>query len=104
MTDPIQNAANPDKVQKSKDKAKFAKEQQDADLKDLLAMPQFRRYIWRHINETCGLMRDPFSANGSVMNLNVGMQAMGRALFAEIESVDPRLIPQIMIEWLELQK
>lgn len=103
MTDP-HNAANPAHVKKQTDRAKLRKEQQDADLKELLAMPQFRRYIWRHMNETCGLMRDPFNPNGSIANVNMGLRAAALAQWAEIEQVDPKLIPQMMLEYWEAQK
>lgn len=104
MTDEQYNAADPKQVKKRTDKAKDSKEQVDKDLAELLAMPQFRRYVWRHINDTCGLMRDPFSPNGSVLNLNIGMQSVARAMWAEVESVKPELIPQMMLEFLQSTK
>lgn len=103
MTEENFNAADPKQVKKRTDKAKQRKEQQDKDLKELLELPAFRRYIWRHINETCGVMRDPFSPNGSILNLNVGMQSVGRVMWAEVDQVEAKLIPQIMVEFAEAQ-
>lgn len=101
MTEPAYNAADPTQVKKRVDKQKQRKEQIDKDLAELLALPAFRRYLWRHINDTCGLIRDPFNPNGSVLNLNIGMQSVARALWAEVEQVNPELIPQMMSEYRE---
>lgn len=105
MTNEHYNAADPKQVQKRTDKAKSRKEQQDKDLAELLAMPQFRRYIWRHLNETCGIIaKAEFVPNGSTENYRRGMQGVGAAIWSEIEQVDAKLIPQMMLEYLESQE
>lgn len=99
------NAADPKQVKKRTDSAKLRKENQDGDLKWLLDQPQFRRYIWRHMNETCKVVgKSAFSPNGSLQSHDLGMQDVGSALWVEIEAIDPLMIPKMMIEWHEAHK
>ena len=91
-------ANDPAQLKKRRDRDKFSKEQRDKDLAELLAMPQFRRYVWGLMYERCGLMQEPFNPNGSVQSYNAGMQAVAKMLWVEIESVNPKLIPQMMLE------
>lgn len=97
-------ANDPVQVKKRTEKAKRKDDENLADLRELLKLPGFRRYVWRHINETCCLMRDPFNPNGSTQTLNIGMQSVARALWAEIEKADPAAIPQMMVEYQESLK
>lgn len=95
------NAADPAQVKRRQDKASLAKDQRISDLKELLELPAFRRYIWRHINETCHLMQSAFNPNGTTQTVNVAYQDVAKALWAEIEQVDYKAIPLMMIEWRE---
>ncbi len=92
------NAADPAQVKKRQRNAKDAADQQLLELKHLLDIPEFRRYLWRHMNETCGLMRSPANPNGSVQSTNIGMSDVARILWAEVELVDPKAIPKMMSE------
>lgn len=103
MTEEFQ-ANNPAQVKKRQQKAERIADHQLVDLRKLLELIEFRRYIWRHMNETCGMLRDPFSSNGSTMTLNIGMQSVARALWAEIERADPAVIPRMMVEYQESLK
>lgn len=98
------NAANPEHVAARKRTEKDQQGQQRDDLRKLLAMPEFRRYIWRHMHATCGLMRSASNPNGSVQSTNLGMQDVARVLWAEIEAVEPLAIPRMMTEFHEGQK
>ena len=95
---------NEESVTSAKRKAKRRLEIQQNDLRKLIEMPEFRRYIWRHMNETCGLLRSPASGNGSVQSQNIGMQDAARLMWADLENVDPKVIPLMMIEYAEAQK
>jgi hypothetical protein len=95
---------DPASVGRAKAREKRQLEQQAEDLKSLLDLVTFRRYLWRLIGERCKLLESPGSNNGSVQSCNVGRQDVGRELWAEIEAVDPALIPQMMLEHLEAQK
>jgi hypothetical protein len=100
----VYQANDPKQVESKKRKAARIAEQQSADLKLLLTQTEFRRFIWRHVHETCGLLRDPFTANGSVQTYNIGMQAVARILWTEIEAADPEVIPKMMLEYAESLK
>lgn len=101
---PSANAADEKSVREKQRTDKEKREQEQAELKELLQLPAFRRYVWRHINVTCGLLKSASSPNGSVQSQNIGMQDVGRILWIEIEGIDPLLIPQIMTEYHEAQK
>lgn len=101
MTDKPFQANDPAQVKKRETSQKLKLEQQREDMKKLLAMPEFRRFVWRHIHETCKLMHTPFHPNGSTQTLNIGMQDVARALWTEIEQIDAKVIPLMMTEYLE---
>lgn len=98
------NAADTAQVNARKRTAKESADRNQADLRTLLKQPEFRRYIWRHMNETCGLLRSASNPNGSVQSTNLGMQDVARVLWAEIEAADAMAIPAIMVEYHESQK
>lgn len=92
------NAANPEQVRKRKQTAKDQQEQQQLELKGLLALPEFRRFVWRLIGDYCRLFESPGSANGSIQSTAIGRGDVGRELWAEIERADPLKLPQMMSE------
>ena len=98
------SASDPTEVGRAKAREKRQLERQAEDLKSLLELPAFRRFMWRLIGERCGILASPGSNNGSIQSWNVGRQDVGRELWAEIESVDPLLIPKMMLEHHEAQK
>jgi hypothetical protein len=79
-------------------------ERQAEELKSLLELPAFRRYMWRLIGERCRLLESPGSNNGSIQSANVGRGDVARELWAEIEAIDPLLIPKMMVEHFESLK
>lgn len=91
-------------IGRAKAREKRVLELQAEDLKALLELPQFRRYVWRLIGERCGLLTSPGSNNGSIQSANVGRQDVGRELWSEIEAADPLVIPKMMVEHYEAQK
>lgn len=97
------NAADPVHVKRRQQKAKDALEQQLLDLKGLLKLPEFRRYLWRHMTESCGLLRSAANGNGSIQSQNIGMQDVARLLWAEVERADPKAIPLMMTEHADEQ-
>lgn len=91
-------------VKRAKDRAQLILDRQADDLRTLIELPAFRRYLWRLIGERCQILTDPGSNNGSVQSTNIGRQNVGRELWAEIEQLDPLLIPQMMTEHFESLK
>lgn len=95
----MDNAADPKKIKEKSDRDRRLKEDRENDLRELLALPGFRRYVWRHVHETCKVMESAFNPNGSVQSLNLGMQSVGVQLWKEVEAIDPEIIPTMMIEY-----
>ena len=89
---------DPKAIAKAKLKASDDAEQELLDLKGLLGLPEFRRYVWRHMAQTCMLLQSPGSTNGSIQSTNIGRQDVARELWAEIERADPLAIPTMMRE------
>lgn len=98
------NAADEKQVRARQRTAKDLLEQQREDIRSLLAIPEFRRFIWRLIGERCKLFESPGSTNGSLQSANVGRADVARELWAEIESVDALMIPKMMTETFEAMK
>ena len=101
MSNEPYNAADPKQVSKKTQQRNDQRTQQLADLRGLLQIVEFRRYLWQVMHEYCGVLKSPFSTNGSVMNLNAGMGDIGRRLWADIEQADPLSIPRMMTEFYE---
>lgn len=91
-------------IARAKAREKRQLEQQAEDLKQLLELPAFRRYVWRLIGERCRFLESPGSNNGSVQSSNVGRQDVARELWSEIENADPLVIPKMMTEHFEALK
>lgn len=100
----MRNAANPDSVAKAKREEKDALDEQRADMAKLLAQPEFRRYVWRLMHETCGLLKSASNPNGSIQSQLIGMQDVGRRVWTDIEAADALAIPLMMREHHEAQK
>ncbi len=94
------NASDPAQVKKAERAAKEAEEQRALDLKGLLKLPEFRRYLYRWIWEK-QLALSPFNSNGSTMSLNVGRQDMAREMLHEIRLADVTAFATILREQAE---
>lgn len=95
------SASDPKSVAAAKRKAHDADTQRIDELRALLKLPAFRNYVWRHMNETCGLLKSSSSPNGSIQSQNIGMQDVAHVLWAELERADPLAIPLMMQETYE---
>lgn len=98
------NSSDPASVAKAKRKANDAEDLRMDDLRTLLKLPQFRRYIWRHMGDTCGLLTSGSSPNGSIQSQNIGMREVALVLWAEVERAEPMAIPLMMQETYEAAK
>jgi hypothetical protein len=97
------NAADERQVKERKRNERDAREVQQDDLRELLALPAFRRYVLNLIIGRCNMLGTAESPNGSPQSSMIGRQNVGRELWAEIGSVDPLAIPRMMIEHHESQ-
>jgi len=105
VSEPEYQANDPKQVKSRTDKHKLKLDQQHDDLKELLQLPSFRRYVWRHMNETClAVGKSAYHPNGSQQSFNGGVQSVGAQLWIEVEQVDPLMIPKMMTEYFEAQK
>jgi hypothetical protein len=104
VTEKPYNAANVEQVRERKRTEKERAEQYRDEMRKLLDMPEFRRFAWRFMNETCGILRNAANPNGSIQSINLGLQSAGIALWTEVEACDPLMIPMMMTEHYEAQK
>jgi hypothetical protein len=77
---------NEEEIKKNKiAQEKYAQEQARdlSDLKKLLQMPEFRRYVWREL-ERCGVFSESFNTNAMIMARNEGTRSVGISLLAEL--------------------
>jgi hypothetical protein len=98
------NAADPIAVKARQRTENEAREQAQDELRELLKLPEFRRYVWRHITVTCAVLQSPSQTNGTIQSWNCGMQDVGRKLWDEIKRLDPAMIPLMMTESIEAQR
>lgn len=68
------------------------------ELRGLLRIPEFRRYLWRVIGTTCRVLQTPMNSNGSQQSYNIGRGDVGRELWEEIEDADAAAIHEMMRE------
>lgn len=73
------------------------RDQQVEDLRQLLALPEGRRFLWRLLGE-CRIYQSPMNPNGSMQAHNIGMGDAGRMLISWLTDVDPKAYPQLMLD------
>lgn len=57
-----------------------------------------------HILEQAGMYRDPYAGDmTNATNYQLGLQAAGRKLIADLDTVDPRFYPQLLIDVANLR-
>lgn len=78
-------------------KKRIAKEQEEKDLKWLMASPKGRRIAWR-LMEEAGVFRISFNPNAMTMAFAEGNRNYGIKLFASIQELCPELYPVMVRE------
>jgi Ser/Thr protein kinase RdoA (MazF antagonist) len=73
--------------------------QAEADLRAVMSSPAGRRFVWRLIEQRCGLHNGVYSPVHSDMALAEGRRAIGRELLAEVHRVAPPQANQMIHEW-----
>lgn len=58
------------------------------DLRQVMATKQGRRFMWRLLGK-CGVMRQSFNTNGSIMSFNEGQRSIGIPLVADLMTFAP---------------
>ena len=86
--DPLDTRAS-DAAKAEEHLAQRVKQEQEAsDLKYLMSLPQFRRFMWRQLEET-GMFRTSFSMNGLEMAFREGQRNLGIKLTSELTTHCP---------------
>ncbi|MGL4198044.1 MAG: hypothetical protein ACRCSX_09805 [Allorhizobium sp.] len=69
---------------------------------ELLATEAGRRVIYWTL-EQCAIYRDAYTGDDAATNYTLGMQASGRKLISEIDAINPRFYPQLLLDISELR-
>lgn len=83
MTDLVRNAADPKQVKHAARKERDHRERETAELRTLLALPEFRRFAWRLMG-FCGWGENPSRPRGDETHQNIGKADVARWLISEI--------------------
>jgi hypothetical protein len=89
-----QNAADGEQVRTARKKEKFSRESELKDLRELLALPAGRRFLWRLLGE-CKTFESIFSQS-SMIYYSSGKQDVGHFLLAEISEAQPEALLSLM--------
>lgn len=80
------NAADPDQVKEAKRKELWDKKQEKDDMKALMQLPAFRRFIWRMIS-FCNVFSDIWHPS-AVIHRDAGIQRVGQVLIGMAKGAD----------------
>lgn len=90
----VKNIADPDQVKKAGDKVRLAQLQAENDMRTLLAMPEFRRFIaW--LFAECRICSSVWSASAAI-HRDAGRQELGHAVARKIVEVDKRALAELL--------
>ena len=92
----VKNAADPEQVEKAAKKVGLARENELADLKAVLAMPQGRRLLWRLLTH-CSVFESIWHPS-ALIHANAGRQDVGHFIMAEITEANEDALFQMMKE------
>lgn len=85
-----QDLGNPEHVQARNREVKLAKREAHEDIKWILAHPQGRRWLWKHLSNL-GPFRTPFGTDSHLSYFAGGRQNVALELIAEINAASPDL-------------
>lgn len=83
----VKNAADREQVKNAERKARWSREDEVADVKALLKLPEGRRFFWRYLSE-CSVFKTSFTGNSQTF-FNEGERNVGLKLMADINEADP---------------
>jgi hypothetical protein len=87
MSKQIKNAADEEKIREEKTRQKLRQDNDDNDLRFLLATDQGRRFLWKQL-EACGVFKSSFTGSSETFFLE-GQRNIGLKLLSDIMRVDP---------------
>lgn len=78
-------------------------EAKDRDLRDVLAIPGGRRFLWDQMGES-GVFHESFTSNANQTAFNEGKRSRGLKLLADILRIEPDRFLQMQKEQASLAK
>jgi hypothetical protein len=106
MTEPrslVANAGDEEQVQSAGRKERMADREAASDLRHLIEVPEFRRFLWRTL-KFCGPYETPFGDSDRETNLNIGRGDVGRYLIRQLEKADPLAYSRMALEGAQAEK
>lgn len=101
----VRNAADRKQVKKASKEEELLREEQIADIKFLLTLPEFRRFAFRYINIECHYDTCGFIPSGSELYYDTGERNIGRLMKGECCEADLALYQQAEKEnWKQIQE
>lgn len=94
---PFYNEAAAKELKQQQDKIEQEEARILSDLRKLLQLPEFRRYVWREL-ERCGVHSSSFNLNAMQMSYNEGARSVGIALLTELMIAKPDAYHQMSKE------
>jgi len=79
------------------------RERTEKAFRTLLKGEDGRRVIFWML-ERCGIYRDAYSGENNATNYALGGQAPGRRLIEQLDQIDPRLYPQLLLDMAEIRE
>lgn len=92
----VKNAADPEQVKAAKRKERFNREDELNDIRFLLTLPQFRKFIWRMITY-CNVFASIWRPSAEIHHLS-GKQDVGHFILAEVVEANEDAFLQMMKE------
>lgn len=101
---PPRNASEPESIKQTEARQRKDAEQAASDLTDLMAMPQFRRWVWKHIASSGYFRRRAareLNALGYVLH---GRAEMGEEVWNQMRDTNPDALIEMMRSALNQEK
>lgn len=92
----VRNAADPEQVKKAGDKLKLAQMQRENDMRTLLAMPEFRRFVAEMFAE-CRISSSVWSPSAAI-HRDAGRQELGHYIARKIVQVDEKALAELLTD------
>jgi hypothetical protein len=99
-----EGVGDPKEVRKRRKKAKLEQERDIEELRQLLAVPGNRAFLWRLLDYCKVYHSNPFPENPGSMAMFEGRRMVGIWLLQEMHAADPLAYPRMRDEATEKQK
>lgn len=95
----VKNLADPEQVKRAGDKIKLAQMQAENDMRTLLAMPEYRRFVaW--LFAECRISASVWSPSAAI-HRDAGRQELGHAVARKIVEVDKKALSELLTDAYE---